>query len=167
MTQHDQRTADALRASEARLRTILDTAVDAFVSINAAGIVEAFNPAAERLFGYSADEVVGRNVSILMPPPYAAEHDEYLRRYLETGDRKIIGIGREAVGRRKDGSIFPLDLAVGEATIDGQCVFTGVIRDLTERKKLESNLLRANAWSWSVRWPAASPTISTTCSPSY
>jgi PAS domain S-box-containing protein len=143
MPQHDQCTADALRASETRLRTILDTAVDAFISINAAGIVESFNPAAERLFGYQADEVIGRNVSLLMPPPYADEHEEYLRRYLETGERKIIGIGREAVGRRKDGSIFPLDLAVGEATIDGQSIFTGVIRDLSERKKLESNLLRA------------------------
>jgi PAS domain S-box-containing protein len=143
MPQHDQRTADALRASEARLRTILDTAVDAFITINAAGIVESFNPAAERMFGYAADEVIGRNVSMLMPPPYADEHDDYLRRYLKTGERKIIGIGREAVGLRKDGSVFPLDLAVGEATIAGQSVFTGVIRDLTERKKLESNLLRA------------------------
>jgi PAS domain S-box-containing protein len=143
MPQLIRQTADALRASEARLRTILDTAVDAFISINAAGIVESFNAAAERMFGFTADEVVGRNVSMLMPPPYEHEHDEYLRRYLATGVRRIIGIGREAIARRKDGSSFPIDLAVGEATIDGQSVFTGVVRDLTERKKLETNLLRA------------------------
>jgi PAS domain S-box-containing protein len=135
--------ANALRASETRLQTILDTAVDAFITINACGTIESFNPAAERMFGYPAKEVLGRNVSLLMPPPFCDEHDDYLRRYLETGERKIIGIGREAVGRRKDGSDFPIDLAVGEAVIDGERVFTGVIRDLTERKKLEDNLLRA------------------------
>jgi PAS domain S-box-containing protein len=134
---------DALRASEARLQTMLDTAVDAFISINACGIVESFNPAAERLFGYSAREVLGRNVSLLMPPPYRDEHDGYLQRYLDTGERKIIGIGREALARRKDGTDFPIELAVGEAVIAGQKVFTGVIRDLTERKRLEANLLRA------------------------
>jgi PAS domain S-box-containing protein len=139
----DPSAAEALRASEARMRTILDTAVDAFISINSDGIVESFNPAAERMFGYPASEVLGRNVSLLMPSPYRQEHDHYLRRYLATGERKIIGIGREIVAQRKDGTLFPIDLAVGEAVIDGQKVFTGVIRDLTDRKRLEANLLRA------------------------
>jgi PAS domain S-box-containing protein len=139
-----RRVADALRASEARLRAILDTAVDAFITIDEQGTVESFNPAAERLFGYAAAEVIGRNVRLLMPSPYAEEHDGYLRRYLATGERRIIGIGREAVARRKDGSTFPIDLAVGEAVIDGQRVFTGVVRDLTERKRAEEALRESN-----------------------
>src|SRR5262245_30859662 len=94
----DQRPEDALRASEARLRTILETAVDAFITINDRGRIESFNPAAEKLFGYAAAEVVGQNVKLLMPPPYSDEHDAYLARYLATGERRIIGIGREAVG---------------------------------------------------------------------
>lgn len=139
----DRPAADALRASETRLRSILDTAVDAFISINAQGIIEAFNPAAERMFGYAAGDVMGRNVSMLMPRPYCDEHDRYLEHYLATGERKIIGIGREAVARRKDGSEFPIDLAVGEAIVNGERVFTGIVRDLTERKRLEASLLRA------------------------
>lgn len=135
--------ADALHASETRLRTILDTAVDAFISISARGLVEAFNPAAERMFGYAARDVLGRNVSMLMPRPYCDEHDRYLDHYLKTGERKIIGIGREVMARRKDGSEFPIDLAVGEAVVNGERVFTGIIRDLTERKRLEASLLRA------------------------
>jgi PAS domain S-box-containing protein len=134
----DRRTEDALRASEARLRAILDTAVDAFILINADGLIESFNPAAERLFGYAADEIVGQNVSRLMPPPYCDEHDDYIRRYLRTGERRIIGIGREVLGRRKDGSTFPVELAVGEAVVGGQRFFTGSLRDLTERKRAEA-----------------------------
>jgi PAS domain S-box-containing protein len=126
------------------LRAILDTAVDAFITIDERGTVESFNPAAERLFGYAAAEVVGQNVRLLMPSPYAEEHDGYLRRYLATGERRIIGIGREVVARRKDGSTFPIDLAVGEAVIDGQRVFTGVVRDLTERKRAEEALRESN-----------------------
>src|SRR6516162_5810535 len=131
----DSRVTDALLASEARLRAILDTAVDAFITINEAGIVESFNPAAERLFGFAAAEVVGRNVRLLMPPPFEEEHDAYIHRYLTTGERRIIGMGREVVARRKDGSVFPVDLAVGEAEIDGRRFFTGVVRDVTERKQ--------------------------------
>jgi PAS domain S-box-containing protein len=140
----DSRVADALRASEARLRAILDTAVDAFITINEAGTVESFNPAAERLFGFAAAEVIGRNVNILMPPPYEQEHDDYLRRYVETGERRIIGIGREVVARRKDGSTFPIDLAVGEAIIDGNRLFTGVVRDISERKQAEEAIRESN-----------------------
>lgn len=135
---------DALHASEARLRAILDTAVDAFITINQSGIVESFNPAAERLFGFAATEVIGQNVSLLMPPPYEAEHDGYLHRYLTTGERRIIGIGREVVARRKDGSTFPADLAVGEAAISGQRFFTGVIRDISERNLAEAALRETN-----------------------
>lgn len=139
----DRPADDALHASETRLRSILDTTVDAFISINAQGVVEAFNMAAERMFGYAAHEVLGHNVSMLMPRPYCDEHDRYLKHYLTTGERKIIGIGREAVARRKDGSEFPIDLAVGEAVVNGERVFTGIIRDLTVRKRLEASLLRA------------------------
>ena len=136
--------ADALRASEARLRAILDTAVDAFITISDAGIVESFNPAAERLFGFAAAEVIGENVRKLMPSPYEQEHDGYLRRYLTTGERRIIGIGREVVARRKDGTTFPVDLAVGEAVIDGRRFFTGVVRDISERKRVEKALRESN-----------------------
>jgi PAS domain S-box-containing protein len=137
-------TEDALRASEARLRTILDTAVDAFVTINARGIVESFNPAAERMFGYAAADVIGQNVSLLMPSPDRERHDGYLARYLATGQKTIIGIGREVVARRKDGTTFPVDLAVGEAVIGGERFFTGAIRDLTERKRAEEALRESN-----------------------
>jgi PAS domain S-box-containing protein len=140
----DRVVTDALHASEARLRAILDTAVDAFITINEAGIVESFNPAAERLFGFTSAEVVGRNVNMLMPPPYAHEHDEYMRRYLTTGERRIIGIGREVVARRKDGSVFPINLAVGEAAINGRRIFTGVVRDISEQKNAEQALRDSN-----------------------
>jgi two-component system, LuxR family, sensor kinase FixL len=142
--EHDDRVADALHDSEARLRAILDTAVDAFITINERGLIESFNPAAERLFGYAAAEVVGRNVRLLMPEPYAGEHDGYLRRYLATGERRIIGIGREVVARRKDGSVFPIDLAVGETVVGSRRAFTGVIRDISERKRAEEALRESN-----------------------
>jgi two-component system sensor kinase FixL len=114
--------------------------VDAIIVISHRGVVESFNPAAERMFGYSAGEVIGRNVSMLMPQPYAGEHDHYLRRYQATGERRIIGFGREVTARRKDGSTFPVHLSVGELTIDGDTKFTGIIRDLTDRVSLETRL---------------------------
>lgn len=129
-----------LGASEARWRAIVDSAVDAIVVIDAHGTVEEFNPAAERLFGYRAAEVCGRNVDMLMPSPYCEEHDTYLARYLATGRAKIIGSGREVKGRRKDGSAFPLHLSVGEMTIDGQRKFTGILHDLTDRVQMEARL---------------------------
>ncbi|CAN7256951.1 sensor histidine kinase [Caulobacter sp. LjRoot300] len=122
---------------EARYRAIVDTAVDAIVVIDEVGRVEAFNPAAERLFGHAAEDVVGRNIRILMPEPYHKEHDGYLDRYRETGERRIIGIGREVSGLRRDGSTFPLELSIAEWREDGKRFFTGVMRDITERKRAE------------------------------
>ena len=129
-----------LGASEARWQAVIESAVDGIVVIDAHGRVETFNPAAERLFGYGADEVVGRNVDMLMPSPYREEHDSYLSRYLATGRAKIIGIGREVQGRRKDGSTFPLHLSVGQITIEGERKFTGILHDLTPRVRLEEQL---------------------------
>ena len=132
-----------LRESEARLRAVISTAVDGVILIDAQGCVLMFNPACERLFGYSADEVVGRNVKLLMPEKYASEHDGYLSRYRETGEARIIGIGREVVAQRKDGSTFPFDLSVGEARQHGGSIFVGILHDLTDRKKTEQQLLQA------------------------
>jgi PAS domain S-box-containing protein len=130
----------ALGASEARWRAIVDSAVDGIIVIDAHGRVEAFNRAAERLFGYTIDEVLGRNVDMLMPSPYREEHDTYLSRYLATGRAKIIGSGREVQGRRKDGTTFPLHLSVGEITIQGERKFTGILHDLTSRVQMEGRL---------------------------
>ena len=130
----------ALRTSEVRWRSIIDSAVDGIVVIDAHGRIEAFNPAAERLFGYGEPEVVGRNVSMLMPSPYHEEHDAYLARYLETGVQKIIGIGREVTGLRRDGTTFPLHLSVGEMTVGGERKFTGIIHDLSARVRIEEQL---------------------------
>ncbi|MBV8507175.1 MAG: PAS domain S-box protein, partial [Alphaproteobacteria bacterium] len=115
-------------------RAIVDTAVDAIVTIDRNGAILSVNRATERLFGYGAAELIGRNVNILMPEPYAGEHDGYLANYLRTGQKKIIGIGREVVGRRKDGFVFPMDLSVGEARDGGEPIFVGIIRDITDRK---------------------------------
>jgi PAS domain S-box-containing protein len=115
--------------------------VDGIITIDERGIVESFNPAAQRLFGYRADEVIGRNVSMLMPEPYQSEHDGYIHSYLRTGRAKIIGIGREVWGLRKDGRVFPMDLAVSEVRIGDRRAFTGIVRDLTERKRMERELL--------------------------
>jgi two-component system sensor kinase FixL len=131
---------DALVASEARWGAIIDAAVDGIVMIDAHGRIEAFNHAAERLFGYTIDEVLGQNVDMLMPSPYHEEHDTYLSRYLATGRAKIIGSGREVQGRRKDGTTFPLHLSVGELTIGGERKFTGILHDLTARVQMEGRL---------------------------
>ncbi len=130
---------DAL-AREAHLQSILDTVPDAMVVIDERGIIQSFSSAAERLFGYIGVEALGRNVSVLMPSPYRESHDGYLERYLRTGERRIIGIGRVVVGERKDGSTFPMELAVGEMRSSNRRFFTGFIRDLTERQKTEARL---------------------------
>ncbi len=137
-------TESRLRESEARTRAILDTAVDGIITIDETGIVRSVNPAAERIFGYRAVEMVGRNVSMLMPDPYRREHDGYLRNYLRTGEARIIGLGREVQGRRKDGSVFPMELAVGEGALAGGRIFAGVVRDISDRKAVEERLRAAD-----------------------
>jgi PAS domain S-box-containing protein len=129
-----------LGSSEARWKAIIDSAVDGIIVIDAHGRVEAFNPAAERLFGYPAPEVLGRNVDMLMPSPYREEHDTYLARYLATGRAKIIGSGREVQGLRKDGTTFPLHLSVGQITVHGERKFTGILHDLSSRVQMEGQL---------------------------
>jgi two-component system sensor kinase FixL len=130
-----------LTASEsALLRSILETVPDAMIVIDERGAVQFFSSAAERLFGYTASEVSGQNVRMLMPQPYQEQHDSYLARYRRTGERRIIGIGRVVVGRRKDGSTFPMELSVGEANRAGPRLFTGFVRDLTERQQTERRL---------------------------
>lgn len=138
------RSQAALEESKARLQAIFDHAVDGIIVISADGRIEAFNPAAERLFGYTADHVLGHNVKELMPEPYAHEHDGYLHNYLTTGERKIIGIGREVVGRRADASEFPMELAVSEMRIGDERRFTGLVRDISERKRNEQALAELN-----------------------
>ncbi|MDR3472078.1 MAG: PAS domain S-box protein [Devosia sp.] len=122
------------------LESILDSAVDAIIAINAQGIIETVNPATERLFGYSRDEFIGRNVHFLMPEPYHSEHDSYIGNYLSSGRRKIIGIGRQVIGRRRDGTTFPMHLSVSEFSVGGQRHFTGIIHDMTEQTNAEQAL---------------------------
>jgi len=129
-----------LRAREAHLQSILATVPDAMVVITERGVMQSFSPTAERLFGWTADEVIGQNVKMLMPEPYREQHDGYLDRYLDTGERRIIGVGRVVVGERKDGSTFPMELAVGEMISGDQRFFTGFVRDLSERQQTEQRL---------------------------
>jgi two-component system sensor kinase FixL len=129
-----------LADSEERLRSIVEAAVDGIIVIDARGSIEAFNPGAERLFGYTASEMLGQNINVLMPEPYHSEHDQYLRHYLETGEQRIIGIGREVSAMRKDGRLFPVHLSVGEMVLDGQRKFTGILHDLTSRVAIEERL---------------------------
>jgi PAS domain S-box-containing protein len=127
----------------AQFHAILDAAVDAIITIDENGIVESMNRAAEQIFGYQAHELVGQNIKILMPPPFCDEHDQYIRNYQTTGVRKIIGIGREVVGKRKNGTKFPMELAVSEVRLHNRCLFTGFVRDITERKRAEDALRSA------------------------
>ena len=129
-----------LREREARLTSILETVPEAIIVIDEKGLIESFSPAAERLFGYAAAEAIGRNISMLMPSTYREQHDAYLERYGRTGERRIIGIGRVVSGQRRDGSVFPMELAVGEVLLAGQRRFTGFVRDLTERQATERRL---------------------------
>lgn len=131
-----------LRDSEARARTILRTTVDAIITIDERGLIRSFNRAAEILFQYDASEVIGQNVKILMPQPYKKEHDGYIQNYHNTGVKKIIGIGREVTGLRKDGTTFPMYLAVSEVNTNDQKLFTGIVRDITEQRRLEQEVLR-------------------------
>jgi PAS domain S-box-containing protein len=136
------RAEHALRESEARMRAVLESAVDAIVVIDDCGLISSVNPATEKLFGYAVSEMIGQNVKMLMPEPYVGEHDGYLRRYLDTGERRIIGIGREVSGRRKDGSTFPMHLSVSEYEIRGKRHFAGILHDLTAQRQAEGESLR-------------------------
>jgi PAS domain S-box-containing protein len=122
------------------MRSVVNHVVDGIISIDERGTVMTFNPAAERIFGYEAAEVFGQNVKMLMPQPYQSEHDGYLSNYLRTGEARIIGIGREVIGIRKSGETFPMDLAVSEFHLAGHRYFTGIVRDISERKKGEQAL---------------------------
>jgi len=135
-----KRAQSALLEREAHLQSVLDTVPDAMIVIDTRGIMQSFSATAEKLFGYTAAEAIGRNVSILMPEPYAGQHDGYLARYLATGERRIIGLGRLVVGQRKDGSTFPMELAVGEMRSGDRRFFTGFVRDTTERQEAQQRL---------------------------
>jgi PAS domain S-box-containing protein len=132
-----KRAEQALRETSQRLQAILETAVDSIVTIDERGLIQGVNPATERVFGYTPEELIGRNVSMLMPEPYRGEHDGYMANYLRTGVRKIIGIGREVQGRRKDGSVFPMELSVSETLLPQGRLFTGIVRDISVRKHAE------------------------------
>ncbi len=134
---------ESLERREAELEAIVDTAVDGIITIDEKGCVQSFNGAATRLFGYLPDEIVGENISLLMPEPDKSHHDGYLKSYLESGAAKIIGIGREVHGKRKDGSVFPLYLSVSETRVPGRRVFTGIVHDLTAFKLMQEQLLQA------------------------
>ncbi len=134
---------EALKESEARIRAILETAVDGIVTLNERGIIESVNAAVEKLFGYTENEVIGKNISILMPSPYREEHDTYLANYLKTGEKKIIGIGREVVAQRKDGTTFPIRLSVSEFFLSGKKMFTGIVHDISEEKALQQQILHS------------------------
>jgi two-component system CheB/CheR fusion protein len=140
----------ALRDSAERLRALVNTAVEAIITIDERGSIESFNSAAEKMFGYTAREIIGHNVSVLMPSPYRDQHDRYIHAYCQTGQAKIIGIGREVVGRRKDGTVFPMDLSVGEVHLSSGRMFTGIARDITARKQVEAALRREHLFTSTI-----------------
>lgn len=133
----------ALRDSEATLRAILDTCVDGILTISDRGIIHTFNPAAEKIFGFPSSEVIGQNVKMLMPEPDRSRHDQYLENYRFSGNARVIGTGREVVGQKKDGSTFPMYLAVNEMYQSGQLYFTGIVRDLTDFRKMQNEIIQA------------------------
>ena len=134
--------SEELKDKESRLQAIINTAVDGIMTINNRGIVESMNPAASRLFGYDTKEVIGKNISMLMPDPDKSRHDSYLRNYQETGHRKVIGIGREVVGLRKDGSTFQIQLSVSEVILNNRIIFTGILHDLSAQRAAEEQIRR-------------------------
>ena len=135
------RSESAVRDREERLRAILETAVEGIITIDERGNIESFNRASETIFGYAAAEVIGKNVSVLMSTPHREQHDGYLENYKHTGHAKVIGIGRETFARKKDGTLFPMDLSVSEVKLSDRRIFTGFVRDITERKRLEKEIL--------------------------
>ena len=133
----------AIKEKEAKISTILNNTVEGIITINEEKLIETFNPAAESIFGFAADEVIGKNINMLMPEPYHSQHNQYIDNYLETGIPKVIGMGTEAVGKRKDGVIFPIELSVSKVNLGEKKLFTGILRDITERKKAESAIQKA------------------------
>lgn len=142
MIQKIQDRTRKLEENEARITTIVNTAVDAIITIDVKGIIDSYNEAAEKIFGYSKEETIGNNVRMLMPSPDYEQHDNYIKNYLETGDPKIIGSGRDVFGQRKDGTTFPMSLAVSEVHLDDRMIFTGIIRDLTKSRQAEESMRR-------------------------
>jgi len=140
---HLRETSTALESQSERLRAILETVIDGIVTIDDTGIIKTFNPAAEKIFGYSIDEVFNQNVKMLMPEPYQSEHDGYLDSYHKTGIPKVIGIGREVIGKRKDNSEFPMDLSISRMKVNGSTMFTGIVRDITERNEASDKIFKA------------------------
>lgn len=145
MIDRTQKDGAALLEREAHLRLILETVPDGMIVIDENGVIQSFSAAAERIFGYGAEEVCGRNVSLLMPSPHREHHDDYIQRYLRTGERRIVGIGRVLAGQRKDGSTFPMELAVGEVNLSGRRQFTGFVRDISERQRTRQRLQELQA----------------------
>ncbi len=129
-----------IKENEARIKAVLENVVDGIITIDEEGTVERFNPAAESIFGYSSEEVIGNNIKMLMPEPFHAEHDQYLENYLKTGKAQIIGLGREVIGLKKNGDQFPCDLGISEVWVENQRLFTGIIRDTSERKLSEQKI---------------------------
>ena len=140
-----RRAEEALRASEALTRSVVYSAVDGIITTDESGTIQSFNPAAERMFGYTADQVIGQNLGILMARPDSVRHDSYIREYVDSGKKKIIGIGRESQAIRKDGTTFPIELAVSEMLLPGRRMFTGIVHDITNRKAVEAALRDTNA----------------------
>jgi len=130
-----------LRDSENRVRMLLDNVDEGIVSISSNGKIELFNPGAERMFDYRSADILGENISILMPEPYRSEHDQYLERYLHTGESHVIGVGREVEAQRFNGETFPMELRISEFSLDGQRMFIGIMRDITERKATEEKII--------------------------
>jgi len=146
LDEHDHAVQKLLKTEE-KNRSILETVEDGIITIDSSGIVNSFNPAAEKIFGYLAKEVIGKNINMLMPEPYHSAHDTYLEHYLDTGEAKIIGSGREVTGLRKDNTTFPMLLAVGEMLVGNSRMFTGTITDITERKRAEKQLIHAKEFA--------------------
>lgn len=129
---------------ESRLKAIIDNAIDGIITIDQRGIIETVNPAAAKIFGYSAEEVIGKNIKILMPEPDRSKHDEYIENYQKTGVRKIIGIGREVLGKKKDGTTFPFLLSVSEVQLENRIIYTGIIHDISQLKEAENAFRKLN-----------------------
>jgi two-component system sensor kinase FixL len=137
--------AHRLREREAHLQSILDTVPDAMILADEKGVMQSLSSTAEKLFGWPQSEAIGQNLSVLMPAPYHEAHDRYMERYLTTGEKRIIGIGRVVVGQRRDGAVFPMHLSVGEMRVGDRRFFTGFVRDLTDREQTEARLQELQA----------------------